>query len=58
MGGLAERAEMVNHEDLEGVKALAFCAFGEDFFEAFVVFVVRFFCLCLNRRAIEVGYEC
>ncbi len=41
------RKEKANHEDL---KALAFHASGEDFFEVFEVFEVRFYCQCLNRR--------
>ena len=41
----------MNHEDLEALKgesAFAFNASGEEVFE---VFVVRFYCPCLNRRA-------
>ena len=48
------RKEKVNHEDLKdlkGASAFAFNASGEDFFEVFEVFVVRFYCQCLNRRA-------
>jgi hypothetical protein len=33
----------------EEAKALAFHASGEAFFEVFEVFVVRFFCQCLDR---------
>jgi hypothetical protein len=61
---MREGAEKVNHEYLKGAsafsssawaqrcahaeeeKALAFNTSGENFFE---VFVVRFYCQCLNR---------
>jgi hypothetical protein len=33
----------------EEAKALAFNSFGRAFFEVFQVFVVRFYCQCLNR---------
>ena len=36
-------------------KALAFHASGEAFFEVFEVFVVRFYCPCLNRSALQLG---
>ncbi len=50
-GGKAGRGrkEQANHEDLKGASAFASSASGEDFFEVLEVFVVGFYCQCLNR---------
>jgi hypothetical protein len=46
----------VNHEDLKGASAFAASAFGEDFFEVFEVFAVRFHCQRRNRRLLPEAF--
>jgi hypothetical protein len=46
----AEKGNRAGLEELKGAGALAFRASGEDLYEVFEIFVVRFFCQYLNRR--------